>query len=328
MSGKNEFKDWFEQFDKDRRASKSHYGSYFTKPKDIDRWIDSLSRNHDELRNRLGGERKDFSLRLGPVEPNVSEMDYTVSGAIYEITYALPEYLKTYNLDRNDLFKEKLSKFKNIKTSKHIMGYITRQKITDRTIIQRVEKSLAIIGDARAKTVTNGYTDINVVISTQPKAFSLIGHFGCDPGSCFAHGNFNDYKRWCFSIMPNTFVLLVKRCATETEEPFAQDSKDPKKPVFRMLGFTNDDFTIFNVCSTCRTYNQDEIMSYGVLREAAKRVAKKIIRAKSIGSVSNNVCLTGNVYGHHPSWSFFNQKKHEKGIDAQSLECKMCEYTK
>jgi hypothetical protein len=324
----DEFKEWFEEFSKARKAGSGCYGgSYGTRPKDIDAWIDQLSKTHNELRSRLGGERRDFSLHLNSVNGELSDCDSIASNAVSNIQYALPGYLTDYGLDRQDLFKEKLTKFKNIKTSKHVMGYVARSKVTEQWRIDYVEKALTALGDARAKTVSDKDVKTNLVISTEPKAYTLIGHFGCDCGSCFAHGNFNDYKRWCFSIMPNTFVLLMKSVNTDTENAFSRDAKDPEKPIFRMLGYTDDDFSIFNVCSVAPQYGTTGTQM-GTLKEAAKRVAKKILRAKTVESTSNSVTLAGNVYSHHPSWTFFNSKKHKTTVPRQVLDCKMCDYIK
>lgn len=307
-----EFKDWYKEFSGRITGSRA--------PKDMDKWLDTIDANHERIRKLLGGDRLERTVSITFKSSALSGAE--CSDLYYKIYDILPNYFYTYNIGAYDLGSPVLISQRGIKTSKHILTYAKKQGITKERMAD-LEKIIASLGEKWANSKSTETTKV-VSISTTPKAFCLIGKYGCDAGSCFAQGCFNQDKRYTFGAHPETFVVVIKKDNNNDDV----EGKDSSKNMVRMLGFLTKD-NIFNTLSysgqgSYYCSRKDGEVVPGDVSNLIGKVVSDImgIDKEFFDVVTNKVSMRGGgLYGHTPSFTYFDSRKHHK-IEAQILTAK------
>jgi hypothetical protein len=304
MYDRNEFIKWHEGFvakygvkspipEKPNSYPTSRSNYY---PDDINLWVDKIDNSHKELRDILGGVKKSFILDLsedGKID--ISDCQTTINA----ILKYLPEYLSTYDLTIEDISYPTISKQKDISTTKHIMGYVGRKKITSYTKedISYYCSALGQIFENR-KLAKGKY---EVTISTHPKEFSSIGSFNIDKGSCFAQGSFNSDKKYTYAIYPNSAVVIAKK-----------ESETGGNITLRGL-------MIFDLENQILHASNIKTSIHSITNSVLRRCAEIVFGTDQL-DITNGMfsCAGGMTYLDQPFVSLWNKQKQEK-ITKQTL---------
>jgi hypothetical protein len=186
-------------------------------PKDLDGWFDAVEKSHKDIRELFGGVHKTATVEYIDDSMKIANY-YTCAPYITVIIRLLPCYTSTYNLSYyDDLLYCKLLAHKNISTAKHIMGYAERMKISDEAK-KELEIALSNLGKIWHKP-TNSKITATYTITTSPRAFAKIGHYGMDNSSCFTNGHMNNDKKFALAIVPNSFVLIQHKEKSDVDNP-------------------------------------------------------------------------------------------------------------
>jgi hypothetical protein len=309
-----EFLEWHKEFVEQCAKGGYSYGESKPSPKwcpkDMQEWLDLIDKNHEKLREKIGGISKTTF-----IDPSKNDEDEVVApyqsvyDIMYYINYYMPGYYEKYGLTHEDFQHQKLKKLKNIGATKHILGYAKRAKV-DEGKLAEVEKYVERLGQlfkkAKARKV-KGY----ITMTTEPKAFCLLGQFGFD-GGCFAQGSFNSDKKYGLGVTENSFVLLIhSEPEYELKKREYSYSEKGKNVVGRALGvITGDDLgMVHTVNHSPSIYAYDD--RCGSLADLTAW-AKDYLEAKEISTQNNKVTLTHGInYGSNSGYTFFDPKKHE-----------------
>ncbi len=297
-SDKDDFVSWFGDF-------VDTFGG--SRPENYNKWFDMVEENHVQIRRLLGGVKKHFVVKI---TDKVADADEDAcEPMVNAITKNLPYYLSDYGMVKADLLKPMIS---GIKTSKHISYYLASRRpgVKEK---KEVETAIAKLGEewAKSKTVEQ---EITCTITTDPKAFCLLGHYGPDNCSCFRQTAGNARHKYNLGAISNTFVVLFRSGNIVVDEP-----QNSKNTLARMWGFYNPKDDVLNFCN----YYKDRDLTDGNAIEALRQVCadmlevdeKKIKRADQMirKGVGVEVWLNSNAV---QNWSFYES---DKSMDYQYL---------
>jgi hypothetical protein len=273
------------------------------RPVKPDDWATQIDSCHDEIRKLIGGITNTFEVTMPICQKPLSYSD--VQKHYYDIHYnIMPKYFQEYGLSYTALYEPTLPFNGGIKVSKHMLTYAKRQGL-DPAKIEQLNKILTALGElwSRCSTKEGKYY---ITISTDPKAFMMVGSFGCDGGSCFSNVSFNADKPYSFGICKNTFVCVIR-----TEEP-----KDPisDKAIARFMGHYLPEKKLINFHNEYGTYGGK--ISPGNLENAIKAVVEDVFETEKLEIVRDKISVSGcGLYGHNPNWAFSTQT-----IDVKDLK--------
>jgi hypothetical protein len=313
---RTEFKEWFEGFIKpygeksssDRKdlfVGSTTRRNYY--PDDMDAWIEKVDQSHTEVRELLGGVRRNFQFSCKN-EQQIHALD-DCSAYVNAVVNCMPEYLSTYGLEKEDLAYPNLKKCKNISTTKHILGYADRAKITGYNL-DCVRSYVTSLGNvyARRKAVTG---EFSVTISTHPKAFCQIGSYGIDNSSCFMQGAFNSDKKYTYGAHKDTAVFLIREGINDLHE-------DKKGVICRALITFTEGCQIMNLSNskTGGIFGYD----YNKIVPIVNKTCAELFGTDQIASRSNLIVHKGGInYLDYICLSLFDGKKRNK-IDNQVID--------
>ncbi len=299
-----EFHSWFQEFIEREKGYR---------PENIHSWFKSVEENHNELRKLIGGVRKHFIVRM---EDTQSPADIIACKPyIDSIRDNMSTYIDGVHVKYSDMLNANMPT--GIKTSKHIMQYaanLSKIGLLKPECRKNVEKAVAKLGEQWAKAKTHKQ-EITVTISTAPKAFALIGHYGPDDCSCFRQGNTNAQHKFNLAVLSNTFVALFREGNIIVDEP-----KDSKNVRARMWGFYNPMDEVINFCNF---YRQGQFPNGNAL-SALKEVCGTLFdtSADEIKCTDNIIRIDQSCKVYHnvnseQNWSLCSKDK--KYIDQQIL---------
>ena len=236
VTWKNESKITPEKFDswmKTFKKSNQNRGSF---PKNNKAWFSHVQKVHAEFIKTFQSigvtKRVTISDEVASVRISSDVADY-----IYYIKSHIPNYLKTYGLQDEDLCGKYVD---GVKISKHISAYAKKQKIEEYDI-EEIKSYLSYIKtySNEQKSVVGQYL---VTMSIDPRSFVSLGHMYADDGSCFGqyHGNPDKYILGC---VKNSIVLIIRKVG------------EPNKIIGRAWGIYEKDFAHINNIY-CKTINQ------------------------------------------------------------------------
>jgi hypothetical protein len=281
------------------------------RPLDPYSFIKKIDETHREIRDRLGGEAKDYEVKVDIGEKPISKVD-NKEGLDF-ILNTLPNYLKEYNITVDHILKSKMiSGKKVINTGKHILTYALRQKISTDSMA-KLGVVLSSLGQAWAKN-KNAHEIVHCRVSTTPYAFSLIGNMGCDPSSCFLHGSMNSDKKYCIAIHTNSFVFMIS------------DNKiDETVPKFRVKlrgnGLFNEDMSrihIMNVFGPLREHNHQCIKAFAKDVIGSDDLYLELYKELDLGRLT----LSGGLNYYH-SYGFVAKNKELGKFETEMIEMPM-----
>lgn len=216
-------------------------------------WYDRVEKSHEEIRAKLGGVRKIQKIELDNVDPVCSWKDIApYASHLYTL---IPDYFSKYQIGIGDMVRPiipKDKKPKGCKFGKHIATWISwnKKEIRGTEKDKTINDLICKIGGAWAAAKSRKDT-LYVNISTSPVAFSYIGAYGPDNGSCFRQGAQNHHHKFILGQNQHTFVIIVS--SKEQEETF-NDANN----IARIWGVCNSDMSeiILSNRYILQTYSQ------------------------------------------------------------------------
>ncbi len=270
----------------------------------MNRLIKSNSENHNEIKELIGGESAIFEVELKE-KVDIENIDIN---CLYEnledieCFAPLEDYYKKYKLKREDLKNPYIGK---IKTTKHLSSFFN----THHNFKNYIQPAISRLGEVydSAKIKDGKY---QVSIDTSPMAFTQLGHYRVDNGSCFActQGS-NEESKYKLGGRANTFVMLI----SEKQLKF-QDSGEVSEdtPIYaRAIGFFNpkdEAINIFNVYTNNGDHGIDiDRLSMGNIMAVCKTLSSGLLK-KDLRCLHNRIFTRTIVYiNEAPLWSFVPQ---------------------
>jgi hypothetical protein len=300
MANKKELLSWYSDYRKKY--------AYEYMPKNVEEWLEELDKSKKEFRKLLGGERKTFEIELKDEQRPASEsICYPI---VDEILPIIPDYLKQYNLNKTVFLYPNIKSAKNISTSKHISTYATKQKV-EKDKIGKIIIALSKLGEIwkRAKA-ENSKTKIT--FSTDPRAFTLLGKYGADRGSCLAAENSD--KKYAIGLYPTSFIILIPKdnsVVTEEKENFAE---------VRGIGcVTNGILNIINTKGVGYSYDNKKPMTVGCFDSAMTEISKQLIGCEKPEKIDRKFRFKGGMNYTDSNFSIFDKSK-QNVINEQAAE--------
>lgn len=313
----DEFNIWFEKFLK--RNGGWH-------PKNMDGWLKKIDEKHVRIRNLLGGSIRSFNFKINSVQnplPDEIKSEFVsklkkINNDIFTKLDISPDHLD-YPLVANGTHNViKTPKFLGTKIAfAYDNGAIDAQQRANINMI------LADLNNEWPKCKTSSM-DIKVTISTTPRGFALLGHYGPDEDSCFRQNSSARYDKYVLAQNLDTFVI--------TMSPL---NMSRPKNTMRAVGFLSQSGHVLNITNCYLAPRFQE----GNAIEAIKLLCKEILNFKNPIKLDNYATYDGgtgkikfflNEYGR---WSFIDKDyKFESSeavltVDIDGLEevaCPLC----
>lgn len=202
---------------------------------DLEKWFDFVEESHQEIRAKLGGVQKQITVSIDP--PNIDNLIpiEKIQHDIFELSILCPKYFNEYGLNVShfrkpsiptvSIIKKHGQKIRNISFGKHIKHYLFKNP-TDTFTRNKINKIIINIGQILSEAKTKK-AKLSLTITTDPKAFFRIGHYGVDHGSCYGNGAMNESHKYVLGYTKNTFIGVVhvgepKIESLETSEIFTR----------------------------------------------------------------------------------------------------------
>jgi hypothetical protein len=233
--------DNFEQFNQWLNNFSRRNGGYF--PTDIKRWWEKVESTHTGIRDWLGGVRRQEIFNLKSQQNPLTKEE--VAPVIKQIQEIVPDYLKYYGLT-DDVFSMptiQQGSHNAFKVSKHCRSFAEIQLRYDTakaSKIKQLDKILSQLGELWARNRSSDI-ELEITVSTSPRSFVLLGHYGPDQDSCFRNGSDKTPDKFCVGQTENSFVLTIGKHKAK-KEGFTN--------VMRCFGVTAKNHTIINLCNT------------------------------------------------------------------------------
>jgi hypothetical protein len=285
------FKTWSEKF-------KQRNGGYF--PPHLKGWYDAVEKNHEFIRKYIGGIRKEFHFNLKSQQNAVSTQD--AAPFIDALLALVPTYLEAHVYTKDVFLKPTIPSGTHnvIKISKHFRSYAEAllRYDNDKVIkLKEIDKNLAKLGEVWAKSRTSN-VDLEATISTSPRSFMLLGHYGPDQDSCFRQGSDKTRDKFVLAQSPNTFTISIAK---------KQDGKDKYNNVARCFGWTDLYFKTAHTANYYLTTGFPE----GDGIEVLKRIFSSLWNDEcEIHDVAQAQYIPENTVFHNPygRWTFTKGK--------------------
>jgi hypothetical protein len=206
-------------------------------------WFDEVEANHAALREKLGGVTKVFTIEF---KESIIDLDFKIIHPLtWDLVTLIPRYFHEYKLRRIDLKIPVVQSGKQfgMRRAKHIQFWMKKNNVSE-DIIKVVNNILSKLGEHWSAAKTKDIV-MKVMISTDPKAFSMIGHYGPDNGSCFRQRSSNQLHKYHLGRYLNSYVVLVG----ETDNLMVEDTINNPNAIVksRAWGLANKDLTIYSV---------------------------------------------------------------------------------
>lgn len=273
-------------------------------PDNMSEWYDFVEEAQANLRKKLGGPKKQIKVIID--EDSCLDNYEGCKHYINSVVSILPDYLKTYKLQPRDLAKPNLKAHKNIRTTKHILGYAERINLSaDNTV--RLKGYVDLLGNMMkgGKLIPGAF---DCLITTEQQAFSFIGRYDINNNSCFGQGKFNSDKKYAFATVPNAFVVLVRR---HSEEGFTPESRPL---IMRCMGVITEMGQVVNFLNAQYAeydYNRDQYIR--------AEVAKTILECDDVCAKGFAVKLKGGINYSADESSYWDAKNKTQDWPTQTI---------
>lgn len=269
-------------------------------PKKLDKWYNEVDKSHAGLRKFLGDHLIQRKYYLKSQQKSISIE--SAKDIIDTILNLLPDYLTTYNFDRTvfELPVIPQGNHSAIRLGKHLTNYAANYYSRTSPQARDIDKALSTLGDLWAKNRTSE-GELEVSISTTHKGFILLGHYGPDPDSCWRQGSDKTKDKYCLAQTLNTFVITIGKLNTK---------KNKYKNVARCIGFTNNNFTAFNLAN----YYFAPGFAEGDGLDVIKNLIEDLVK-KPVEFIEGKTSIVGAFHNPYGNWTFTT----DKNIPVQSL---------
>ncbi len=269
-------------------------------PHNIKKWWTKVEASHTNIRQKLGGVRKEYLFDIKSQQTPASKKD--VDPIADEILRLVPGYLEGYQLTRDVFLLPTITQGTHsaFKLTKHIKGYadqLYKQGVLSELNYKGLEKPLSKLGEVWAKAKTSEI-QLEATISTSAKAFVLLGHYGPDPDSCFRNGSDKTRDKFVLGQSPDTFVISISK---------KKENKDKFVNVSRCFGFLSSNYS--QTCLNTMNYYATPGFAEGDGIEVLKRIASDILQDE-VELHENIVEVTEGYVFQNPygRWSFSKGK--------------------
>lgn len=288
-------------------------------PVNLDKWFTCVNKGHTDIRSLLKDNivQKNYYIASGQKEIDIESN--AVQTLINKLLALEPSFLKNLALTKEDF---KLPTIANgthnaRKLSKELSRYFRDVFYNKPTVLAEVDKIISTLGELWAKSKTNA-CDLEITLSTNAKAFALLGHYGPDKDSCFRQGSTSPYDKWIFAQSKNTFVISVSK---------ANEKKKLKREnVARALGwFENNTFHVRNYYFSPGFHEGDflELLSLFF----SELLNTKVIMRENYALLSNTSYNGWTFYqNNYGNWSFgSNPQESYLDLNLNGILCHECE---
>ena len=223
-----EFSEWIEKF-------KAHHGGFF--PYDTERWWKECEESHKDLRGFLGGIRREAVYNLKSQQNAVSKKE--AKPIIDNLLAFAPGYLQDYGFTDDVFLLPYIQQgtHQAFKTGKHFKTY-AEMRTSNPAFLKEIDKLLASLGELWARARVSD-TQLEITLSTSPKSFVLMGHYGPDSDSCFRNGSDKTADKFVVGQTENTFTISISK---------ARPGKKNLN-VARCFGFFDSEFKSASICN-------------------------------------------------------------------------------
>lgn len=270
-------------------------------PKNIKKWYDNIESSHGEIRKLLGGTKYENTIKLKSQQNPANRNE--AMPIIASLVGLIPGYLRDYQLTSESLLLPTIPRGSHNaqKISKHIKTYAQERYDLGSDASKEIDRLLSELGTLWSKARTNE-SELTVTISTTPKGFALLGHYGPDSDSCFRQGSDKTDHKYIFGQSKNTFVITISKFYEE---------KKKHVNVARCMGFANDDMTVFSLAN----YYFLPKFQEGDAIEAIKQTFEKLV-GKPLNFVENVVSYSVVYHNPYGNWALSTNEN----IDRQVLK--------
>lgn len=308
---RKDFLAWHGDFVKRFAAKGDTYGGSSTsyKPKDMDEWLDLVEKNHENLRKKLGGVSRTFKIGIKDAQPTAAPFQQ-VYDIMVQVCRIMPDYFNKYYLSHEQFQQPKLASQKNISGTKHILGYADRSKLeADKR--KELEKLTEQLGQLWKQTCKAPKGEGYITLTTDPKAYCLIGRLKCCGYSCFGQGNFNSDKKYALGIHKDSFIVFA-----HPDEQLKTNDENDNNVVARALGvMTGKNMSFMHTLNHhpyFYGYRDEKPLKLSANSTQMIEVAKEFYESDKIDVQSNKICLTHGInYGAYTGYTYFDKEKNK-----------------
>lgn len=288
-------------------------------------WMEDCDRTHTELRKMLGGVRVHRTYELGEDTGRLTdEQVFKFYVELESIIKTDPGYTDAMQADLYHLIPSRHLAEQYRRTDHHY-GTKTSKWITSQlrclTLYSETRKSLdkwlSKLGEAWGRL--KGCKDtVSVTLSTSPKAFALVGHYGPDRESCFRQGASRTSNKYMLAVTPQTFVVVIRGCTDDQEE------EDCERNLVRCWGWWEPEGDVWNVANF--------YFASGTREAIALRALKKLfteLSGKDVHFFEDKMSVREIVYhNEYLNWSFSSEKtisdQYLDAVQVKSVKCPSC----
>lgn len=203
------FNKWWNFFE-DENPMDTSYPSIVTETARKD-FVSEVDECHQDIRKKLGGNalRAKVSLKKEQYPINVQGVRWSLFDNLYPPTQTLYQFISR-NADKLVKPTIKISENNEQRVAKWIKDNFKIEFPEHKDELETIEfqRFLSSLGD-KWSNFRSGEIDLEVTISTTPKAFMLLGHYGADDCSCFQNGGEREFDKIELARYPNTFVVTL-----------------------------------------------------------------------------------------------------------------------
>lgn len=287
-----EFYQWYNDFI-------DRVGGY--KPPFLENWFDKVESCHNEIRSLIGGrlvqrfyvsKAAQAKITKEQAEPFIKEVleiyprFHSDSGHPEDIFLAPTMGVGSHNV------------VKTAKTVRQFVeGYLKDNygRAGCLPYMAKLDKTLSRLGEAWAKARTND-SELEVTLSTNPKGFALLGHYGADSDSCFRQGSDKTDHKYVVGQTRNSFVITIGK----------KDARQRYRNVARCFGFLSNDGNSLKLCNYYFKEGFDEGDGLFALKSISEEILKSKVDFKEgvVRIMDAGVSIFQNPYAN---WAFVKE---------------------
>jgi hypothetical protein len=220
-----------------------------------DNFFDLVETKHKDIREKIGGIDKTIKVKIENESRPAPASEYVnLYIQLYDI---IPEFWETgeVTLDALAYPTAQGGKRPGVKWGKKIEYFRRKNKVeVDKA---RLDATLGRLGEIWAKYKSEEQ-DICVTLSTNPCAFTLLGHYRTDINpktgtqSCFKQMGQRQLDKYCIAAYKDSYVLLV------TKNPLSDDWNKNTDVEARAWGMAYPDLTTFHLSNMYLKINKNK----------------------------------------------------------------------
>jgi hypothetical protein len=263
-------------------------------------WFETLEKNHQKLREKLGGISREVELSTASIFQPVPVEE--IKSDVAKLAALIPDWFKENNLKVEDfcLPTVQTGEKKNIKWGKKIEYW--RKRNAKDISADELAKILGVMGEKWAKYKSDARS-LYGTISTHPMAFATLGHYVTDINqksgnpSCWAQHKGSARDKYTLASHKNSYVLFI----TKKPLPETWDEFDIECRSWGVASEKLDCFYLSNIYY--RANRKENSVPIGTVDEAIKAVFGNILESK-VKRYVGNFAVSGVYQNEKPIYTF------------------------